>query len=268
MSGDGFDLVTDGASVRVDPSAGGRLVSWRVDGLELLGGRGPLPEEHGCYPMAPWPGRLRGNAVRVAGAEHRLPVTYLGYAMHGTVLGRAMSVITRDDRRVELRGELGPAWPWPGWVGLTWELAPGRLRSRLCVGTDAEPFPAEVGWHPWFRRTLARGEGLRWRLDARAVLERDEAGLPTGRRLDPASVTGPVDDAFDVPDGRAALEWPGALRVTVQGDTPWFVVFDEVEDVVCVEPQTAPPDGMGDGAALARPGAPRTAEVTWTWETA
>jgi len=263
-----LELAAGGASVRVDPSAGGRLVSWRVGDLELLGTRGPLPEEHGCYPMVPWPGRLRGNAVRFAGAEHPMPVTYLGYAMHGTLLGRALRVAERTPHRVELRGELGPAWPWPGRATVTWELGEGRLRSRLEVATDGDPFPAELGWHPWFRRRLDRGEPLRWRMDASAVLERDAAGLPTGRRLDPADVRGPFDDAFEVPDGRARIDWPGALSLEIAGDAGWMVVFDELEDVVCLEPQTAPPGGPDDAAEPVRPGAPRAAQVTWSWETA
>ncbi|MCC6830357.1 MAG: aldose 1-epimerase [Thermoleophilia bacterium] len=263
-----LELRAGDAAVGVDPAMGGRLVSWRVRDMELLGARGSLPEESGCYPMAPWPGRLRGNEVRFAGAAHRLPVTYLGFAMHGTLLRRPMAVAHRTPHRVELRGELGPAWPWPGRATVIWELGTGRLRSRLEVATDGEPFPAELGWHPWFRRRLAHGEPMRWRMEARAVLERDADGLPTGRRLDPAARPGPFDDAFEVPDGRARIDWPGALTLRVAGDAGWMVVFDELPDLVCVEPQTAPPDGLGDGAAVVRPGAPRTAEVTWTWEAA
>ncbi|MFN8123030.1 MAG: hypothetical protein U0237_11440 [Thermoleophilia bacterium] len=165
MTAGTVELRAGDAAVAVDPAMGGRLVSWRVRGMELLGARGTVPEEFGCYPMAPWPGRLRGNAVRFAGAAHRLPVTYLGFAMHGTLLRRPMDVAHQTPHRVELRGELGPAWPWPGRATVIWELDAGRLRSRLEVATDGDPFPAELGWHPGSAAAFPTGSrcGGGWR---------------------------------------------------------------------------------------------------------
>jgi aldose 1-epimerase len=164
-----------------------------------------------------------------------------------------------------LATELGPAWPWPGRAVLSWHLGADALRSELAVTTEGTPFPAEVGWHPWFRRRLSRGEPLAWSMNARFVKERGPDMLPTGRTLDPGALTGPFDHAFSVPDGRVTLTWPGALELTLEGDVVWMVVFDESDDVVCIEPQTAPPDGLGADAAVVTLGAPRTATVSWRW---
>lgn len=264
-------VLTASADVRlvVDPGCGGRAVSWTVGDLELLGVRGRDPAEYGMYPMAPWPGRLRGNRVVVDGVVHDLPVTYDGWAMHGTVLAAPWQVVTHeqdsDAAVLELVVPLGAGWPWPGRVRQTWRLGADALVTSLTVESDGPAFPAEVGWHPWFVRRLARGGPVVVDLSATGLLERGPDHLPTGVVLDPAGVVGPYDDAFVVPDGRARLTWPGALRLDVSSEVGWFVLFDQLPEHVCLEPQSGPPDGLGPGAFVVRPGHPRTAAATWRW---
>lgn len=255
------------AGVVVDPALGGRLVSWRVGDLELLGGHGRQPEESGCYPMAPWAGRLRGNAVRVNGAVRELPATYLGWAMHGLVLGSVWDVVHVEPTSTCLSVALDDPWPWPAVVTLDWRLTATELSSRLTVHTEAEPFAAGVGWHPWFRRRLARGEELRWDMAATAMRERGDDHLPTGRDVEPRRDI-PLDDAFAVPDGRIEIVWPGALAMTCQSDVGWITVYDERPDLVCLEPQSLPPDGLSSTEVRARPGAPVSGSVTWSWRDA
>jgi aldose 1-epimerase len=265
-------LSAPGARIELDLDLGGRAVSWRVGDSELLAARGPGPVEHGMYPMAPWPGRLRGNRVVLDGVAHPLPPTFQGWAIHGTVLAAPMSVTAFESdatgARAVLEAPLGPAWPRAGLVRQVWDLRAGVLHTLLSVESRAGRFPAEVGWHPWFRRRLDRGGDLVVDLPATGVLERGPDHLPTGLVRDPAEVTGPYDDAFVVPDGRAVLTWPGALRLDVDADVGWYVLFDQLPDLVCVEPQSGPPDGLGTGAFVVSPGTPRTATAAWRWSSA
>ncbi len=240
-------------------------MSWTVGDLELLGARGTHPVEYGCYPMAPWAGRVPHNIVTVDDTSYQLPASYNTWALHGTVLGVAWTVTSRSPDTVCLTRELEPPWPWTGQVQLTWQLTPQRLSSDLTLISDDADFPARIGWHPWFRRRLGRGGDLQWQAAAVALLARGPDRLPTGRRLNPAEVTGPYDDAFEVPSGRADLTWPGALRVTCQTTAHWMVIFDQLPDLVCVEPQTSPPGELGPGDAWVRPGDPLEASATWTW---
>ncbi len=240
-------------------------MSWTVGDLELLGARGTDPVEYGCYPMAPWAGRVPHNIVTVDNTSYHLPASYNTWALHGTVLDAAWSVVRRWRDAVCLAVNVGPPWPWAGQVRLTWTLTESRLSSELTLTSSGEAFPARIGWHPWFRRRLARGGDLQWQAAAVALLERGPDRLPTGRRLDPAEVVGPYDDAFEVPSGRAELTWPNALHMTCHTSAHWMVVFDQLPDLVCVEPQTAPPGELGVGDAWVRPGDPLEARVTWTW---
>jgi aldose 1-epimerase len=257
--------------VEVDPAEGGRATSWTVGGRELLDHHGDDPVEHGMYAMAPWAGRLRDNVVAWGGRQHDLPATYGPWALHGTCVARPATVLEHvqedDSARLVLRLDRHPHWPWRMAVDLTWELIGRELVTVIAVHALDEPFPAVVGWHPWFRRRLGVGGPMEWSLPATSRLVRGDDHLPTGQSVpfDPAD--GPFDDAFTVPDGRAHLRWPGVLGIDVVTDGGWFVVFDELAGSVCIEPQSGPPDGLHVGSshapAVATPGRPHVLTTRW-----
>ena len=66
-----------------------------------------------------------------------------------------------------------------------------------------------------------------------------------------------------MPSGKGFIEWPEALRIDFSGDVDTFVIYDELEDVFCIEPQTGPPDAVNHPKHLVSPGAPLSASVKW-----
>lgn len=257
-------LVAGEHEVVVDLDAGARATSWTVAGLQVLGGAGESPVEYGMYPMAPWAGRLRDNAVTWAGARHELPITYEGWALHGTCLDQPARVVAQDDSGLVVRFEDHPTWPWPAAVEVTWRVEPQALVTTIAVEARDEAFPAVVGWHPWFRRDLGRGEPVQWEIEATEQLVRGADHLPSAERIPYDPTAGPFDDAFVVPSGRARLRWPGAMAIDVMSEGTWFVVFDGRREAVCVEPQSGPPDGLDGTHGVAAPGAPLVLRTTWS----
>jgi aldose 1-epimerase len=79
------------------------------------------------------------------------------------------------------------------------------------------------------------------------MLKRDSEGLPTGETIEPSKQ--PWDDAFTEIRGVPAVVWDGAARIDIESDAPWWVVYTEDHDGVCIEPQTAPPDAANLGIA-------------------
>lgn len=231
--------------ISFDASEGGRATSWRVDGVELLCTHGTDPVEHGMYVMAPWAGRLESNSLEYDDARVELPPTYGPWALHGVVMYRPVSdpviTITADYSKAVFTCEL-IGWPWPGQVQTTWVLDSEGLRTEIEVSTPSA-FPAILGWHPWFRRELAGGALASWHAPGaqRAVREGDFA---TGELQPLADSNGPFDDAFYVPAQSVLLRWEGWGSMTIQNSHPWFVVFDELPDALCIEPQTNVPNAM------------------------
>jgi aldose 1-epimerase len=265
-------LRAEDVEVVLDPAAGGRIASIRVDGLELLVTEGPGPVAWGCYPMVPWAGRVRDGVLRWRGEEHRLPTNVLPpHAIHGTLLETAWQVMDAGSDAATLAADLAAPWPFGGRAIHRITLSPGSLRAELEVQAGDRPMPAIVGWHPWFPRLLrdgtgaAVGEPVVVDLDAGAMLRRGADGLPDGAMVRPIP-PGPWDDCFVDLAAAPGVHWPGALEVRIASDAPWWVVYTENPTGVCVEPQTGPPNGLNTAEhVVVAPGVPLVASMALGW---
>jgi aldose 1-epimerase len=260
-------LAAPGVEVVVDPVHGGRLASLVIDGHEVLVTGAPDTLRWGSYPMAPYAGRVRHGLFSFDGREYQLPLGLPPHAIHGTVMHRAW----RRTNETTIEVELGPEWPFAGHVTQRFDLAPGRLEVRMELRAE-EPMPASMGWHPWFRRVplpvvvvpaADAPAPVELDLDARAIYERDDDGIATRNKVAPPP--GPWDECFTDLRHPPVLRWPGFLELTVESEARDWVVYTEPTDAICVEPQTAPPDALGNDAALVEPGRPLVLTMTWRW---
>jgi aldose 1-epimerase len=269
---DRITLHAEDVEAVLDPAAGGRIAALRVDGLDVLVTEGLGPLSWGCYPMAPWAGRLRDGLLRWRGEEHRLPTDLLPpHAIHGTLLETAWDVVEAGLDAAWLGADLAKPWPFGGRVVHRVRLTPTSLHAELEVQAGDRPMPAIVGWHPWFPRVLrdapgaAIGERVVVDLDAAGMLVRGADGLPDGQVLRPTPPE-PWDDCFVDVSGAPGVHWPGALEVRISSEAPFWVVYTEREEGVCVEPQTGPPNGLNTGElAVVEPGVPFVAAMTIAW---
>jgi aldose 1-epimerase len=258
-------LEAGAARVVVDPDGGGRIERLDVDGLALL-----VPPEiddhnYGCFPMAPWAGRVRHGRFTFAGVEYELPCNKAPHAIHGIARDRRWHIEHESPTRVELAVDLGEPWPFGGRVVQILDLGPDSLALTMEVHAGRSPMPASCGWHPWWQRDLARGAALELELHAGAMYVRDDEGIPTGE-LNPVE-SPPWDDCFtDLGEPAVAvLHWPGAATMTIETDCPCVVVYTEPEAALCVEPQSGPPDALNLAPVTVEPGAPLVVHATFHW---
>lgn len=252
--------------IAFDTGLGGRASSWtvqRADGssLQLLTRHSDADIDHGMYVMAPWAGRIRGNAV----GAHLLAANFGPWAIHGTVPWRPVEVSARSDDAITFEQDL-LGWPFDGAVQMQWALDEAGLATVIRVRARGTSFPAAVGWHPWFPRVI-EGVAAQVELPATTQLVRGDDALPTGEEVPFTAAWGTYDDAFRVPDGRASITWPGIVRVEVSSSAAWFVLFDRLPDALCIEPQSGPPDGLRS-TAFAEPtivSAERPLELRARW---
>lgn len=252
-------LTVGDAELTVDPVHGCRISSLRIGGTELL----RQGERYGCFPMVPWCGRTENGLFRNGGELHRLPLNSPPHAIHGTGRDTAWQAARLDDAEAAFYYDLADPWPYEGRVTQSFELAEDALTLRLGIETYGNSFPAQAGWHPWFRRNTG-GQDVRLAFDAAWQEERGENHLPTGRRIDPTP--GPWDDCFGMPDGvDVKLTWPEQLQLTVRSRDEWVVIYDEQAEAVCVEPQSGPPNGLNTTPRLVTPIDPLEIAATWSW---
>jgi len=248
-----------GGRIEIDLAAGCRLASLQVGGHELLVTSAPSPIGWGCYPMAPYAGRVRDGRFTFRGRSYELPRTLGGHAIHGSVYLRRWEA---ESDTVFLTG-LGPEWPMAGRARQEIRLRADGVSFRLEVHSESGAMPASCGWHPWFRRVIAGAEAV---LDFHPgfMYERDDAGITTRKRRPVAE--GPWDDCFGEVDGAPAITWPGVLRLELESMCGYWVVFTERDHALCVEPQTAPPDALNRDPFVVEPGRPLVAECTMRWD--
>lgn len=269
-----MELRSGSQTLHWDPDLGGRLTSWRVGDVELLARRSDDPIEFGMYPMAPWAGRVRGNEItseslRRMGVEAEAPlklsVNYHPWAIHGTCFTAPVDSMMARDNTVVSR-QVIPKWPWSAELVNTWTLHDDGFDVTMTVHSD-EPSPVLLGWHPWFRREL-RSSSVEWSVNSATMSVRSDS-LPTDEWLTIADTSGPYDDVFRCPDNRVDITWPGVLALSVTSSHPWFVIFDEQPDAICVEPQTQIPNAWNDPLAgepgEAGPGSDVTLTTQWRW---
>ncbi|MCX3060750.1 aldose epimerase family protein [Streptomyces beihaiensis] len=254
-------LTAGDAEVTVAPGNGCRVSSLKIAGTELL----RQGERYGCFPMAPWCGRIRDGRFLDGGQLHQMPLNSPPHAIHGFARDHEWTTAHATSTEASFTYDLTDPWPYRGRVTQTVALTEDSLSLSLGIETAKDSFPAQLGWHPWFNRNLG-GDSEDVTLDFAPAWqeERGDDHLPTGHRIDPKP--GPWDDCFGMPEGvDVTLTWPGRLSLNVTSREKWAVVYDEQEAAVCVEPQTGPPNGLNTTPRLVTMVDPLEAGATWTW---
>jgi aldose 1-epimerase len=259
-----IELNADKASVVIEPDDGGRLASFVVNDHELLFHAGDEPTMHGSFVMAPYAGRVRDGRFTHRDTLVELPKTLPPHGAHGLAFDRPWSVLESDENSAILTCSFDERWPFGGRVVHYVRVEPRRLVQKLAVEADQRSFPASIGWHPWFARRLGHSAPARVGLSAGAMLRRDGDHIATSQRM--RVPDGPWDDCFTDVAWPVSVTWPGTLRLDIEADTQFVVVFDEGEVAACVEPQTAPPNAANSEHPLVvRPGRPLRARTDWRW---
>jgi aldose 1-epimerase len=192
--------------------------------------------------MGPWAGRIRDGLVRDAkGNSYQLPTNFTPpHAIHGFTLTGSWQEIGA--------GHFAIDFPKP-YLGARmeqrFEILDNALRWSLAYETGDCDLPFWMGFHPWFPRELERGGSVEFDFSPGKMFERGSDYLPTGKLITPSN--GPWDDCFTEVRGVPKLIWEDALSISIECDSPYWVVYDQDSDGVCVEPQTAPPDAANLG---------------------
>ena len=245
----------------IDSALGGRAIQWFYNDLQILGDKGDNPLVGGWYLMAPWPGRIRDNQVIYKGKTYPQEINFQKWAIHGTVAFSEGKVQNQTSDSVEIVHKTNNDWPISMEILQRWSITSKYLKCYARISTIEGEFPAELGWHPWFNRQLTRGKLAKFGIEAVSQYIKDENFFTLNETKEIGIP--PFDDAFYVPSGKGFIEWPEALRIDFSTDLDTFVVFDEPEDVFCIEPQTGPPDAINRASNVVTPQNPLEASVKW-----
>jgi aldose 1-epimerase len=226
-------LAHGGYELTVAPGFGGRLVSFRHQGRDLLR---PTPAEviarpinygFAGFPLMPYSGPLFGPGFSFAGVDHVLDRTVCEEpsATHGDSWIAPFDILDQGRTALTLEMEHAPApgtFPFRYRGHIRYALGDGGLSILLRVTSrDHRPMPAGLGIHPYFPKPpgtrLKFGAVAVWPPDAPEAVALGCGPLTPG--LDFASgpdISGVViDRLFDGWDGRAT-----SCRSTAPGTIP------------------------------------------------
>ncbi|MFD4143871.1 aldose 1-epimerase [Streptomyces sp. NPDC058572] len=255
-------LAAGDVELTVRPENGCRIAGLEIGGTEVL----RQGAKYGSFPMVPWCGRVRDGLFYNGAVRHHLPLNSPPHAIHGTGRDSVWRTAVAGKSEAAFVYDLADPWPYSGRVTHTFALTEESLTLAMGIETYETSFPAQAGWHPWFRRNLGGGRDEDVRIDFTPEWQEERGAdhLPTGQRIAP--LPGPWDDCFGMPGGvKVTLTWPGRLELTVTSAAEWVVVYDEQDEAVCVEPQSGPPDGLNTHPRLVTLIDPLEMTTTWTW---
>lgn len=253
--------------VTVEPDAGARIAQIVIAGQPLLidvpTDDRPHPMQWGSFAMAPWAGRVRDGRFAFCGTAHQLDINHHdgsgpghAHAIHGLAFDRPWQVHRVSSASCTC--SLGFQWEFGGVVTQRVTVHDDRVDITLEVESTGAAFPAEIGWHPWFRKPD------RLEFSPTAMYVRDEFGIPTGDLVTPSE--GPWDDCF-VATGEVVLRYErtSAPIVRVRSDCDHWVIYDHPSHATCVEPQSGPPDAFNLSPHVVEPATPLTRTMTIAW---
>lgn len=234
--------ITSGPNqLSIDPDYGGRAVSWKISGVEVLAPAGENPIVGGWYLMAPWVGRLENNQISFNGNTYLQKTNFQHWAIHGTFPFQSCEIISIAEDSIALRQSSTSDWLEAADIDCVWKVTNKGVQTQATVTTQGRSFPASIGWHPWFRRKLEAGEAAEYKLEAFEKFHVNHEMIIDGTTTD--NFCGPFDDSFYVPSGKASIAWPGFYAIDIESSAKYIHLY-EARNSVCIEPETAPPNGV------------------------
>ena len=119
------------------------------------------------------------------------------------------------------------------------------IRWSLEYEANGCDLPVTLGFHPWFSRDIGKGNSAQIIFNANRMYQTNKDKLPTGELISPTPP--PWDDTFIEVIGPPEIVWSGAARVTMDFDSPYFMLYSLDDEGICFEPVTAPPDAQNLG---------------------
>jgi aldose 1-epimerase len=232
----------DQISIAIDLDQGARLASVQWRDMQFAVPFRGQDLTWGWFSMVPFAGRIKDGIIKdLKGNKHQLPNNFdPPHALIGYGAQSSWEDIGGGRQHLELPSPFNGAT-----VTQSYEILDNAIRWSLEFEANGCDLPVTLGFHPWFAREIGKGDSAELLFSASKMFKRGDDYLPTGEIITPTQT--PWDDTFIEIKGVPEIIWPGAARLTMECDTPYWMVYSQDEDGICIEPVTAPPDAQNLG---------------------
>jgi aldose 1-epimerase len=232
----------DQISIAIDLDQGARLASVQWRDMQFAVPFRGQDLTWGWFSMVPFAGRIKDGIIKDSkGNRHQLPNNFdPPHALIGYGAQSSWEDIGGGRQLLELPSPFNGAT-----VTQSYEILDNAIRWSLDYEANGCDLPVTLGFHPWFAREIGKGDSAELLFAANKMFKRGDDYLPTGEIITPTQP--PWDDTFMEIKGVPEIIWPGAARLTMDCYTPYWMVYSQDEDCICIEPVTAPPDAQNLG---------------------
>ena len=232
----------DQISIAIDLDQGARLASVQWRDMQFAVPFRGQDLTWGWFSMVPFAGRIKDGIVKDSkGSKYQLPNNFdPPHALIGYGAQSSWEDIGGGRQFLELPTPFNGAT-----VTQSYEILDNAIRWSLDYESHGCDLPVTLGFHPWFAREIGKGDSAELFFAANKMFKRGDDYLPTGEIITPTQP--PWDDTFMEIKGVPEINWPGAARLTMECDTPYWMVYSQDEDGICIEPVTAPPNAQNLG---------------------
>jgi aldose 1-epimerase len=252
-------LKSDDWEAELRPEIGGAIAALRHRGIDVLrptppGARHPL--ETACFALAPYCNRIRDGRFCFDGRAIALTPNFAPepHTLHGLSWQRPWTVESHVENKCVLVDDYDGrgSWPWAYRAQQRVRLGPkGCAVTLVLINRSADPMPAGIGLHPYFRR---RPE-TELHFAADHVLLSGADPLPTGITApsghfadwtEGARLPGEtVDHCFAQWSGEATLRDDlGTISMSADGAPHLHVYAPADGSALCLEPVSHTPDAL------------------------
>ena len=232
----------DQISIAIDLDQGARLASVQWQDMQFAVPFRGQDLTWGWFSMAPFAGRIKDGIIKDSkGNKHQLPNNFdPPHALIGYGAQSSWEDIGGGRQHLELPSPFNGAT-----VTQSYEILDNAIRWSLEYEANDCDLPVTLGFHPWFAREIGKGDSAELLFAANKMFKRGDDYLPTSEIISPTQP--PWDDTFMEIKGVPEIIWPGAARLTMECDTPYWMVYSQDDEGICIEPVTAPPDAQNLG---------------------
>ncbi len=257
---------------------GASLQELKLDNIKIIDDLHPLTyaTTYASALLFPFVGRTAEGKYTFKGKSYQFDLNDGANALHGLLYNKTFEIINThlsDDKAViglayhETKKSKG--FPFTYKVELTYTIAKNQLNVQFNVtNTDDEPFPYNIGWHPYFKSSDLPNSNLHFK--SSKGIGMNAAILPQRiRDIEPIEVL-PIknqqfDDCFVLDKNRIIFETPEyKLYIDSSPSVKYLQIYTPPKaNFIAIEPQTATANSFNNSWGLATLEAGSVATVEW-----
>ncbi|WP_016731101.1 aldose 1-epimerase [Saccharolobus islandicus] len=229
---------------------GAYLNAFRIGSKDMiLKGDLERPTRGGMAILIPYSNRVKNAEYIFEGVKYTLPQNREGNAIHGLVMDKEFSVVTKSDDSVSLEHVLEhEGYPSRLDCLITYKVFKYGLRTKIVIrNVGNKRAPLTVGAHPYFITAD----------DWRIIVEKEESvkkcvsfnKIPTGELIKTKLEHTDYDDCFLISGSIQLHSSYSKVRIT-RRNMPFVQIYTGIRGTVAIEPMSGAPDAYHNGLGL------------------